>query len=198
MTDNQTPFTDDDQRLNVGAHVCAIHDDPDGVLRTLGLMFRAGLDRGERCAYVAPEEAADKVRRIMEDTGVDVVGAESGGDLLFLTDRDAILKDGNEFDPDHTLETVRGLFAETLQGGYAGLRFSADIPWLTRNVPGRERVMEFEAKADEVINVPGVPLLALCQYRLSEVTPEDVMEILKRHPLTLIGGRVHLNEGYAR
>jgi len=23
------------------------------------------------------------------------------------------------------------------------------------------------------------------------------MEILERHPLTLIGGRVHLNEGYA-
>ena len=58
--------------------------------------------------------------------------------------------------------------------------------------------MEFEAKADEVINVPGVPLLALCQYRLSEVDPEDTMDILERHPLTLIGGRVHVNEEYAR
>jgi len=29
------------------------------------------------------------------------------------------------------------------------------------------------------------------------VDPEDTMEILERHPLTLIGGRVHLNEGYA-
>jgi chemotaxis family two-component system sensor kinase Cph1 len=197
MTTNQIPFTDD-QRLDVGAHVCAMHDDPDRVLRTLGLVFRAGLDRGERCAYVASEEAADKVRRILEDAGVDVVGAESGGDLMFLTDRDAVLKNGNEFDPGHTLETIKGLFGKTLEAGYVGLRFSADIPWLTRNVLGRERVMEFEAKADEVINVPGVPLLALCQYRLSEVAPEDTMEILERHPLTLVGGQVHINERYAR
>ncbi len=196
MTDNQIPFTDDGQRLDVGAHVCAMHDDPDGVLRTLGSVFRAGLDRKERCAYVASEEAADKVRRIMQDAGVDVTGAESGRDLMFLTERDTLLKDGDKFDPDYTLETIKGLFQETLEAGYTGLRFSVDIPWLIRNVPGGERVMEFEAKADEVINVPGVPLLALCQYQLREVDPEDTMEILERHPLTLIGGRVHVNEGY--
>ena len=121
MTDNQIPFTDDGQRLDVGAHVCAMHDDPDGALRALGFVFRAGLGRGERCAYVASEEAADKVRRIMEDAGVDVASAESGGDLMFLTDRDALLKDGDKFDPDHTLETIKGLFTETLEAGYAGL-----------------------------------------------------------------------------
>ena len=72
--------------------------------------------------------------------------AESGGDLMYLTDRDAILKNGNEFDPDHTLEVIRGLFGETLKAGYADLRFSADIPWLIRNVPGGERMMEFEVR----------------------------------------------------
>lgn len=196
--DNRIPFTEDSQRLDIGAHVCAIHDDPDGVLLTLGLVFRAGLERGERCAYVASREAADKVRWVMEDAGVDVAGAESREDLMFFTDREALLKGGDEFDPDHALETVKSLFGGTLEAGYAGLRFSADIPWLTRNVPGAERVMEFERKADEIINVPGVPLLALCQYRLAEVDPEDTMGILERHPLTLIGGRVHVNEDYAR
>lgn len=198
MTNNQIPFTSDGQSLDIGAHICAIHDDPHGVLRTLGSVFRAGLDRGERCAYVASEDTTNRVRRIMQDTGVDVAGAESGGDLIFLTDRKALLKDGEVFDPDHTLETVKGLFEGTLEAGYAGLRFSADIPWLTRNVRGAERIMEFEAKADEIINAPGVPLLALCQYRLSEVDPEDTIEILERHPLTLIGGRVHINEEYVR
>lgn len=198
MADNQIPFTDDGQRLDLGAHVCAMHDDPEGVLRVLSLAFRVGLVRGERCVYAASDQAADGVRRIMEDTGVDVAGAESGGDLMFLSDRDALLKDGEEFDPDHTLETVKTLFEGTLEVGYVGLRFSADIPWLTRNVPGRERVMEFETKADEIINVRGVPLLALCQYRLNEIEPEDTIEILQRHPLTLIGNQIHTNEEYTR
>lgn len=196
--ENRIPFTEDSPSLDVGAHVCAIYDDPEGLLMTLGKVFRAGVERGERCVYVASGETADKVRRIMEDAGVDVDGAESAGDLVFLTEREKLLKGGEEFDPDHALEAVKNLFGGTLEAGYAALRFSADIPWLTRNVPGAERTMEFETKADEIINVPGVPLLALCQYRLAEVDPEDTIGILERHPLTLIGGRVHVNESYAR
>jgi hypothetical protein len=132
------------------------------------------------------------------DAGIDVVAAESSGDLLFLTDRDALLKNGDEFDPDHLLGVIKDLFGRTLEAGYAGLRLSVDVPWITRNVPGADRALEFEAKADEIVNVPGVPLLALCQYRLSETEPEDTMEIMERHPLTLVGGRIHVNEGYAR
>ena len=56
--------------------------------------------------------------------------------------------------------------------------------------------MEFETKADEVINVPGVSLLAICQYRLGELDPEDSLDILERHPLTLVGGRVYENKTY--
>ncbi len=103
---------------------------------------------------------------------------------------------GSEFDPDHLLDAIKGLFTATVEAGYKGLRLSADVPWLTRDVPGGERAMEFEAKADELVNVPGVPLLAICQYRLGDLDPEDSLAILERHPLTLVGGRVHQNEAY--
>ncbi|PLS84093.1 MAG: hypothetical protein CYG60_19775 [Actinobacteria bacterium] len=128
--------------------------------------------------------------------GADVEGIE-GEALLFLTDRDPLLANGgSEFDPDHLLDAIKGLFTATVEAGYKGLRLSADVPWLTRDVPGGERAMEFEAKADELVNVPGVPLLAICQYRLGDLDPEDSLAILERHPLTLVGGRVHQNEAY--
>lgn len=56
--------------------------------------------------------------------------------------------------------------------------------------------MEFEALADEIVNTPGIPLLAVCQYRLSELDPEDPLEILERHPFTLVGGNIHVNDEY--
>ncbi len=34
--------------------------------------------------------------------------------------------------------------------------------------------MGFEAEADEVVNVPDVPLLAICQYRLGELDPRTL------------------------
>jgi hypothetical protein len=84
-----------------------------------------------------------------------------------------------------------------LEAGYPGLRFSADVPWIARDVPGADRILEFEAMADEVVNVPGTPLLAICQYRLSDIEAEDSLRILERHPLTLIGERILVNDKYA-
>ena len=189
------PFTQT-QEINVGAHVCAMHESPDAVLGVLARAFAAGLGRGERCVLVAPEASAAQVRRLLREEGVEIENVDGEG-LLFLTYRDPFLANGGtEFDPDHLLDAVKGLFAATVEAGYNGLRLSADVPWLTRDVPGGERAMEFESKADELVNVPGVPLLAICQYRLSDLDPEDSLAILQRHPLTLVGGRVVENETY--
>lgn len=191
------PFTET-QQINVGAHVCAMHQSPDAVLGVLAETFAAGLARGERCVLAAPEVSAAEVRRLLGEGGVDV-GAAEGEGLLFLTDRDPLLaNDGTEFDPDHLISAIEGLFTATIEAGYKGMRLSADVPWLTRDVPGGERAMEFEAKADGLVNVPGVPLLAICQYRLGDLDPEDSLAILENHPLTLVGGRVHENETYRR
>lgn len=197
MSENSMLFTEDAAYINVGAHVCAIHEDSGRVLQTLSESFKVGLDNGESCAYIASEEAADEVRRLLEASGVEAAAAESEGSLLFITDRTALLVDGEVFDPAHAIEAVKALFGQKMEAGYAGLRLSADVPWMTRGVPGGERAMEFETMADEIVNVPGVPLLALCQYRLSDLDPEDSIEILERHPMTLVGGRIHINEDYA-
>ncbi len=190
-------FTDEGQSIDVGAHVCAMHERQGGVLEVLGRTFQTGLRQNERCAYIASEESVAEVRCGLEETGVDVTAAESAGHLIFMTDRDLLLKDGAEFDPDHLIQAIKNLFGATMEAGYAGLRLSADVPWIARDAPGEERIMEFEAMADEIVSVPGTPLLAMCQYRLSELEPEDSLEILERHPLTLVGGQIHVNENYA-
>ena len=196
MGESKVPFTDEEQTVGVGAHVCAVHDGPERVLETLALAFRAGLERGERCVYIAPESSADVVHKALVEQGVDADGAVSRGDLAYIGSREDLLKDGTEFDPDHLIEAIKGLFGQTIEAEYTGLKLSADVPWLTRNVPGDERAMEFEEKADEIVNVEGMPLMAICQYSLSNLDPEETLDIMERHPLTLIGGQIHLSEEY--
>ena len=190
-------FTSEGQVVGIGAHVCAMHENPNGVLGTIADSFMVGLDQNERCAYVASEESSATVREILEEGGVDVSAAEEKGELVFITDREPLLKDGEEFDPQHLMDVIKDLFGSTLEAGYNGLRLSADVPWIARDTAGADRMMEFEALADDITNVPGTPLLAICQYRLSHLDPEDSLEILERHPLTLIGGQIHLNDKYS-
>ena len=85
------PFTQT-QAINVGAHVCAMHESPDAVLGVLAKTFAAGLERGKRCALIAPEASAREVR-LLEDEGVSVEDNEGGG-LLFVTARDPLLANG--------------------------------------------------------------------------------------------------------
>lgn len=196
MSESRVPFTNEEQTVGVGAHVCAVHDRPEQVLETLARAFQAGLDRSERCVYIASEEAAQTVQEALSSAGTDVEDAFSRGDLIFMTSREDLLKDGSEFDPDHLIEAIKSVFGQTMEAGYAGLRLSADVPWLTRNVPGGERAMEFEEKADEIVNVAGTPLMAICQYRLSDLNPEETLDIMERHPLTLVGDQIHFSNEY--
>lgn len=52
-------------------------------------------------------------------------------------------------------------------------------------------------KADEIVNVPGVPCSPSASTAVGNSTP-GALGILERHPLTLVCGRVHMNETYRR
>ena len=197
MTEQTLLFTEEGGSIGVGAHVCAMGESAAGVLRTLARTFAVGLRNGERCAYIGPERSVGELRRLLEGFGVDVADAEGRGALIFVSDRRPLLRGGAQFDPHHLLQAIKDLFGATLEAGYPGLRLSADVPWIARDVPGADRILEFEAMADEVVNVPGTPLLAICQYRLSDIEAEDSLRILERHPLTLIGERFLVNDRYA-
>lgn len=109
-------FTDDGQKVGTGAHVCAMHEDPAGVLDTLVRTFVVGLRENERCVYIAPPESADEVRRGLGASEVDVEQVEAEGRLVFLTDKTAVLKDGVEFDPEFIIATFQSLFGKWLCG----------------------------------------------------------------------------------
>lgn len=96
------------------------------------------------------------------------------------------------------LQELLGLRAISLSASFGEGREVPDIPWLTRDVPGGERATELEAKADTLVNAPGVPLLAVFQYLLSGLDPKDSLAIIERHPLTLVFGRILENDAYRR
>lgn len=86
---------------------------------------------------------------------MDVSAAGGSGHLIFVTGRTPMLRGGEGFDPDH-------LIGATLKAGYSGLRLSADVPWISRGVPGEERMLKFETLADRIVNNPGILLLVIC------------------------------------
>lgn len=79
MTEQTLLFTEEGGSVGVDAHVCAMGESAEGVLKTLAQTFAVGLRNGERCAYIGPERSVDEVRRLLAGFEVDVAAAEGRG-----------------------------------------------------------------------------------------------------------------------
>lgn len=189
-------FTEAAGYVSVGAHICAVHEDSDEVLEPLRDVFLVGLGTNDCCVYIASPESVRKLRGLLKSAGVDVEAREKRGDIVFISEREELLKDEVEFEPDHALSIKGTLFQDKVRAGYDVVRLCEDVSWLIRGTPGRERMTEYEVKVDESVNVPGVPMIAICQYRLEDLEPAGPAEILKLHPLKLVGGLVLENPTY--
>jgi hypothetical protein len=66
-----------------------------------------------------------------------------------------------------------------------------NMNWVFDDVPGRESLIEYEAEVNEVLQRNRQP--AVCVYDMDKLSGSMVMDLLRTHPLTLIGGVVQEN-----
>jgi hypothetical protein len=63
------------RRLDVHDHLCLIYETPEEQFGGVVPFIRFGLERSERCAYIADRSAADEVLDTLDAAGIDVAGA---------------------------------------------------------------------------------------------------------------------------
>ena len=71
-----------------------------------------------------------------------------------------------------------------------------NMDWAVSDQPGAEKLIEYEAAVNEVLTRNRQP--AVCVYDISKLTGGKMMDLLRTHPLTLIGGVVQENPFYTQ
>jgi hypothetical protein len=74
-----------------------------------------------------------------------------------------------------------------------GARATGETSW-SREVPGGELIVEYEAKLNTLLL--DLPVTALCQYDVHRFDGATILDILRVHPLMLIAGQVVANPYY--
>ncbi len=174
-------------------HVCLIYADAAEQMRAMVPFVQLGLERGERCLYVADTTTVDAVGAAMRAGGVDVDAAAARGALTLATERQGYLATGR-FDPDSMLALAQGAAYQAVGDGFSGLRIAGEMIWALRGDPGADRIMEYEVKVNE--RLPSTPALALCQYDRRRFAPEVIRDVIRTHPLVVVDGRVCRNFYY--
>jgi PAS domain S-box-containing protein len=187
-------------RLAPHDHLCLIYETREEQFAAIVPFVRLGLERGERCIYIADDNTAQTVLDALRAGEIDVDAALASGALIIAAKQDAYLRPvGAEslrpyFDPDRMIQFLAQAVAEAKAAGFAALRATGEMTWALGGAPGAERLIEYEAKLNHFF--PEHDLLAICQYNRYRFSPAVILDVIRTHPLVISGGMVCRNPCY--
>jgi signal transduction histidine kinase len=179
--------------LTHGDHVCAVYSDPAEQADAMVRYIRSGLDSGEQSIYISDDRSGDEVRARLIDHGVDVGAASASRRLLLLTKRESYLHDG-AFCPVQMIAFLRSAEQRALDQGCTGLRVTGEMTWALGPEVGCDRVIEYERALNEFF--PGSRSHAICQYNRTRFGAEIIRDVLRTHPIAIVGQEVCPNPFY--
>ncbi len=174
-------------KLKQGDHICMVYENSVEQMEVVIPFIIDGLARGERCIYIADDRALDVVVRALATAGVNVVQERQRGALRLLTPLDTYLR-GGEFVPHGMIDLIRQMEAEALAEGFSGLRLTAEPTWSFGPEPGCHRLIEYEALVNHLPT--DSKSVMLCQYHQSRFGAPCIHDILRTHPVAILGGQV--------
>jgi hypothetical protein len=165
-------------------HICAFFNSVDEEHRVLRSFIKDGFDRGDKAFHlVDPDLSEDHLRRLAE-AGIDVGQAMGTGQLELRRWQDAQLR-GDRFDQDAMLALIEEVLQSGAAAGYPLTRFVAHMEWALLDKPGVDDLVEFETRVNYVLPKYDDPVI--CTYDLSKFSASVVMDIMRTHPVVIIG-----------
>ena len=185
-----TPLIAALERLGPHDHLCSIYESPQEHYAVAIPFIRLGLDRGEKCIYIADDGTVGDVRQAMESEGIDVDRATASKALVLATKEQAYLEHGS-FDPDWMFTFWKEATQSAISEGFSALRATGETEWVLRGGRGLERWMEYESRLTHTLSQSNCS--ALCQYNRRLFPPELILDVIRTHPTVVYGSTVCRN-----
>jgi len=172
-------------------HLCAFFSTIDEEHRVLRSFFKDGFDRGEKAVHIVESKYREEHLKGLAEGGIDVRGAIEAGRLDVLPWTDVYVRD-HRFDQDAMLATVESLIQSGAAAGYARTRLVGHhMDWLFTDAPAVNGLLEYEARLNGVLSKYDDPVI--CNYDLAKFGAGVAMDIMRTHPLAIIGGLLREN-----
>jgi PAS domain S-box-containing protein len=181
------------EQLGPHDHLCSIYDSPQEHYAVAIPFIRIGLDRGEKCIYIADDGTVGDVCQAMQSEGIDVERAIASKALVLATKEQAYLEHGS-FHPDWMFTFWKETTQLAMSEGFSALRATGETEWVLRGGRGLERWMEYESRLTHTLSESNCS--ALCQYNRRLFPPELILDVIRTHPMVVYGSTVCRNLYY--
>lgn len=180
-------------RLRQGDHLCLIHESAAEQLAALTPFLKSGLGRSERLLVLGSQESCKELAGGLAANGVPAKTDNGRGTLVLLSEREDWIESGR-LDPNSLKDVLRRAEQQALDDGFSGLRVAWDVGWLLDGFGSASRWIELEAEWNHFL--AGSRTSLLCHYARSHSPPALLLDVLRTHPLALLGNQVCPNAFY--
>ncbi len=180
-------------KIGVHEHLCLIHTSTEQQLSAALFFMKTGLERGEKCLYIADTNATATLVNAMRAQGIDVDAAIRQGRLT-ITISSGIYPWQGDFDPDRMIDVLAESARAARAAGFVALRLAYEMTSVSEIDPRPERLIEYEVKANQFLRDHDA--LAICQYDRRIFQPEVILNVLRTHPTVVYDDLVWENPYY--
>lgn len=184
------------ERIPPGSHICQLYSKVGEIPKVTAHLVRVGLSSSEKCLFAAAPAQVKEFCEELQKLNCDIEALIAAGQLVLCEEREALLAGGKRFDPYFLLSSHQTFIAQALREGWQAVRISIDMTWLTKDVASPEQILKYEAASDAVFTFQNAPIIALMHYDHSKLLPSLVVEMLKLHPIAVVGKYIKRNPYY--
>ena len=164
-----------------GTHFFLFHETEEDLIDACVPYFRAGLENRELCMWVIADPLTEEeVRYCLKHTIPGFDDYFERRSIEIVRGREWYMT-GNELDLERVTQGWKQKIDRALNGGYAGLRLSADTAWLDRR--DWKEFCEYEKEVNESIG--DTRMLALCTYPLPGTAAAEILDVTRTHQFAI-------------
>jgi hypothetical protein len=171
-------------------HVCPFFNSDDEEYRVLLPFIRAGFECGDKAIHVVnPNQHTGHLQRLAA-AGIDTEAALQSGQVELRTNTEEYLRDGR-FDQDRMLEAFEQLASATVRESFPRSRVVCHMDWAIEAGSHVHDLVEFESRVNDVWLRHEDAVI--CTYNLAKFGGDTVIDIMRTHPMVIIGGILQQN-----
>jgi hypothetical protein len=177
-------------QLGEPRHACAFFNSDEEEYRVLLPFIKDGFERGEKAIHVVNPARHHHHLQRLAGIAIDSAATQRSGQFELRSNTETYLQDGR-FDQNRMLRSFEQMASSNAGTEFPQSRIVCQMDWVPDGQSHIDDLIEFEAKVNDVWCRHDDAVI--CTYRLSKFSGDTVIDIMRTHPLIIIGGILQHN-----